>query len=82
MARKQTSISEEEEKCIWDMQLLTKKQVLYAANVSEDDVVHGIEHNAYVKAVQAIADSEGAEVLPICAGMERRPMQAPPWPFE
>ncbi len=64
-------LSEDEEKCIWDMQLLTKKKVLYAANVSESDFAGGIEDNKYVRTVQEIAQSEGAEVLPICAGMEQ-----------
>ena len=63
-------LSDDEEKCIWDMQLLTKKKVLYAANVSENDFAD-IENNKYVNAVKAIADEEGAEVLPICAGMEQ-----------
>ena len=70
-------LTEDEEKCIWDMQLLTRKKVLYAANVSENDFAEGIDNTPYVKAVQEIADPEGAEVLPICAGMEQEIAEFP-----
>lgn len=70
-------LSEDEEKCISDMQLLTRKKVLYAANVSENDFAEGIENNKFVSVVKEIADSEGAEVLPICAGMEQEIAEFP-----
>jgi len=47
--------------------LLTSKPVLYAANVSESDVLTG---NAYTKQVQAIAEKEGATVIIVCAKIE------------
>ena len=37
----------------------------------------GIENNQFVKVVKEIADSEGAEVLPICAGMEQEIAEFP-----
>ena len=47
--------------------LLTAKPVLYAANVSEDDLPDG---NAYVDVVRAIAEEEGARVIVVCADLE------------
>lgn len=49
--------------------LLSAKPVLYAANVSEDDLIN-TESNPYVAKLQSIASSEGSEVLVICAKIE------------
>ena len=65
------ALEEEEEKLISDMPLLTQKKVLYAANVSEDEFAGGVENNPFVKRVIERAKEEGAEVLPICTGMEQ-----------
>ncbi len=62
---------DEEEKAILDsVALLTSKPVIYACNMSENDFVSGIDTNENYKAVCEIAKAEGAEVLPICAGLE------------
>lgn len=50
--------------------LLTRKPVIYAANMDEDGFVNQ-EGNAYLQKVKEIADAEGAQVLPICASMEQ-----------
>ncbi len=50
-----------------DLFLLTFKPVLYAANVSEDDLPDG---NAYVEQVRQIAAAEGATVELFCAEFE------------
>lgn len=47
--------------------LLTRKPVLYAANVSESDVPDG---NEYVDVVRGIAAAENARVVVICAELE------------
>ena len=47
--------------------LLTAKPVLYAANVSEDDLVDG---NAYVEQVRQRAEAEGAGVVVVSAEFE------------
>ncbi len=65
------ALDEEEEKLISDMPLLTQKKVLYAANVSEEEFAGGVENNPFVRRVIERAKEEGAEVLPICAGMEQ-----------
>ncbi|MCM1365492.1 MAG: redox-regulated ATPase YchF [Faecalibacterium sp.] len=62
---------DETEKAILDSTaLLTSKPVIYACNMSEEDFSGGIEGNENYKAVCAIAEAEGSEVLPICAGLE------------
>lgn len=50
--------------------LLTSKPVLYAANLSEDDLINGYENNPYLKRVMELASSENSEVIPICAKVE------------
>ncbi|MEE1319912.1 MAG: redox-regulated ATPase YchF [Acutalibacteraceae bacterium] len=61
---------EEEAAIIAESALLTSKPVIYACNMSEADFVSGIDTNENYKAVCEIAAAEGAEVLPICAGLE------------
>lgn len=50
--------------------LLTSKPVLYAANLSEDDLINGYGDNPYLKKVMELAASENSEVIPICAKVE------------
>lgn len=59
-------LSVEEETLIGDLHLITTKPVMYVANVAED----GFENNAYLEVVRRKAESENAEVLPVCAGIE------------
>ncbi|MDO5457465.1 MAG: redox-regulated ATPase YchF [Atopococcus tabaci] len=61
--------NEDEQKIVQDLFLLTAKPMLYVANVSEESMADYSE-NDYVKEVQAIADSEGAEVVVISAAIE------------
>ncbi|QIK37556.1 redox-regulated ATPase YchF [Caldichromatium japonicum] len=49
-----------------DLFLLTAKPMLYIANVAEE----GFATNPLLDQVQAIAEAEGAEVVPICAAIE------------
>ena len=49
--------------------LLTSKPVLYAANVSENDLQSGKE-NAFVAKLKEYVSGEGAEVMTICAKIE------------
>ncbi len=62
--------NEKEAEILAEMPLLSAKPVIYACNMSEDDFANGIEDNARFQAVKAIAATEGAETLPICAEME------------
>ncbi len=58
-------------KAIGELHLLTVKPTMYVANVSED----GFGANPHLEAVQALADSEGAEVVAVCASIEAELMQ-------
>ena len=49
--------------------LLTLKKTIYAANLGENDVADPAGNRHY-RAVQALADQEGSQVLPICAKLE------------
>lgn len=51
--------------------LLTTKPVIYAANISEDDLGKDENSLEYVRQVRAIADAEKAEVIVISAAIEQ-----------
>ncbi len=60
--------NEEERACAQGLFLLTNKPVLYAANISEDDIAN--EENDFVKAVRAFAKEENSGVMVLCAKVE------------
>ena len=60
-------LDEEEEAIIKPLGLLTRKPVIYATNVSEDDLATG---NEWVEQVRAIAVEENAQVVVISAQVE------------
>lgn len=62
--------TEDEDKFVSSLQLLTYKPIIYVANVSEDDIMAGGE-NDFVKEVRKFAESEKAEVVMICAKIEQ-----------
>ncbi|SFL87599.1 hypothetical protein SAMN03159341_11149 [Paenibacillus sp. 1_12] len=62
-------LSADEKLLIRDLHLLTMKPMLYAANVSEDEVATA-DDNPYVQKVREFAAAEGAEVVPISAKVE------------
>lgn len=62
-------LTEDERLVVRDLHLLTMKPVLYAANVSEDEVSTADE-NPYVLQVKEFAAAEHAEVVPISAKVE------------
>ena len=59
--------NEEEEKMLKNFSLLTKKPIIYMANVSENDIVLG---NSYVKEVEEYASKEGSKVVMLSAKVE------------
>ena len=63
-------LDESEEKIIESIPLLSKKPIIYAANMSETDFVNNYELNECYKQVLEIAAAEQSEVLPICARLE------------
>ncbi|MCS7460020.1 redox-regulated ATPase YchF [Paenibacillus doosanensis] len=62
-------LSDEEKLLIRDLHLLTMKPMLYAANVSEEEVA-AADDNPFVQQVREYAAKEGAEVVPISAKVE------------
>ncbi len=62
------SFSDDEAALVAQLFLLTSKPVLYAANVSENDI-QGTD-NRFVDELTQIAQKEGSEVLVICAKLE------------
>jgi GTP-binding protein YchF len=71
---RQVSLSEEEEALVKPLGLLTRKPVIYAANVSEDDLATG---NAWVEQVRAVAVAEVAQVVVISAQVESELIELP-----
>lgn len=62
-------LNEDEQLLVRDLHLLTMKPVLYAANVSEEEVANA-DDNPYVQKVREFAAAQGAEVVPISAKVE------------
>lgn len=63
-------MSEDEQEMLKQYFLLTSKPVLYACNISEDDLISGNVENQYVQKVKEYAKNEGSEVVVICAKLE------------
>jgi len=59
----------EQKIAVSQMTLLTSKPVLYAANVSEDDIQSQTD-NQYIIDLRTLAAKEGSEVMVICAKIE------------
>ena len=67
-------LTEEEELLIKPLGLLTRKPIIFAANVSEEDLASG---NDWVKKVEAIATQEGAKVVIVSAQVEAELLELP-----
>ncbi len=61
--------TKEQEPIVRSLFLLTRKKMLYVANIGEEEVADP-SSNPYLKDVEAIAQSQGAEVVPVCASLE------------
>ncbi|AKN60121.1 GTP-binding protein [Synechococcus sp. WH 8020] len=66
-AARSIELTDEEALMIKPLGLLTAKPIIYATNVSEDDLAAG---NAYCEEVVALAEKEGAESVRISAQVE------------
>lgn len=71
MARSMEIEDEEEKELLLSYNLLTYKPVIYAANVSEDDLADDGAGNEMVAKVREFAAQEGSEVFVICAQIEQ-----------
>ena len=70
-ARSYEPADEEEAAVLESMTLLTGKPVIYAANVSEEDLADDGANNPHVAAVRKIAAEEGSGVFVVCAQIEQ-----------
>ena len=68
---------EQEEYCRVNYHLLTKKPILYVANVSENDLLDLSKAENYQKVV-AFAKAEGSEVVPVSCEIENQIAELPP----
>lgn len=71
---RQVDLTEEEELLIKPLGLLTRKPVIYAANVSEDDLASG---NEWVEKVREFAAQEKAQVVVVSAQVESELIDLP-----
>ena len=62
--------TDDEREIISEVALLSNKPVIYAANMSENDLLNDLNQNENYKEVLEIAQKEHAEVIPICGKME------------
>ena len=71
MARSFETEDEEEVALLESLNLLTYKPVIFAANVSEDDLADDGATNEGVQSVRAFAEKENCEVFVVCAQIEQ-----------
>ena len=62
-------LTDEEAELVRSMNLLSFKPIIYAANVSEEDITSS-EENDYVRMVREFAETENSDVVVICAKIE------------
>ncbi len=63
-------LDEEEEALITETRLLTRKPVIYVANIAEDEVGGEYENNPAYRALRDHAASEHAGIIAVCAQIE------------
>lgn len=63
-------LTEDESALISDIQLLTSKPVIYVANISDGDVGKDAKDIPLVAPLLKIAESENAELIPLCVSIE------------
>ncbi|MCK8061335.1 MULTISPECIES: redox-regulated ATPase YchF [unclassified Fusibacter] len=63
-------LDQDSEKFVKSLDMLSYKPIIYAANISEDDLLDDGSHNAYVEKVREFASTEDAEVITFCAKIE------------
>ena len=63
-------VSKDEKEILSTVPLLSAMPVIYAANLSEDDFMGGIENNNNYNELLKLAEEECSSVLPVCAKLE------------
>lgn len=77
-ARSFETQNEDEEAILSSYQLLTGKPVIFAANVSEDDLLDDGASNPHVSALKDFAKNNDSEVFVICAAIEEEMSELTP----
>ncbi len=72
------TLTEDELAVLADVPLLSMKPVIYAANMSENEVGGDPTENPHFTALKAYADEEHSGILPICASIESEIAQLSP----
>ncbi|EAW37079.1 redox-regulated ATPase YchF [Lyngbya sp. PCC 8106] len=72
---RQADLTEEELEAVKVLELLTQKPIIYATNVSEEDLATG---NDWVEKVREVATQENAQVVIISAQVESELVELPP----
>ncbi len=67
---RQVEMTDDEREMLGDINLLTLKPIIYVANVSEDEAAEVSADNEMYNRIKEVADAEGAQVIPVCAGIE------------
>ena len=62
--------TEDELEMLKEIPLLSRKPIIYAANIDEDAVSQDPMENPHYVALKKIADEEGSGIIQICAGIE------------
>ncbi len=62
--------SDDEKAEVKDLNLLSNKPIIYAANISEEDVLEDAEFNEHVEKLRQFASEEGSSLILFCAKME------------
>ncbi len=62
--------TEEELELLHEIPLLSRKPIIYAANIDEEAVAQDPMDNPHYVALKKIADEEGSGIIQICAGIE------------
>lgn len=63
-------LDENEQEWFKEMPLLSAKPVIYACNLSDDDLLEGVDNNKYYPIVLEKAKADKSGCLPICAKVE------------
>jgi len=71
---RQCSLNEEETEAVKGLGLMTNKPIIYAANVSENDLATG---NSYVEQVRELASKENAKIVVVSAQVEAELVELP-----
>ena len=70
LSARTVEFTDDEAAIMAEIPLLSMKPIIYIANISEDDVGGDLSGNDAYNKLKEFAESEGAEILPICAGIE------------